>query len=289
MTLQQLVHFRAVLAHGGFGAAGRALGLTQQAVSRSVRMLEDELGRKLIERGPSNLAPTREGEVVLSLASEMLEQVEEMRRLADGPETVHTRLRVGMSYWYSLTDVSGAILAAIRRSTNAEIELVPGSARNFAAQIAAREIDFALCGEPKDGATLDFTPMIETRWGVAASKAYAPDRPEDWEWVLDASDTGEAIAREVAEAFGLSALKVRLRTGLPAFALRALVDESAVCVAPLSLDPTLLTTLGLELRVPKAPPVVMHGLLKPRRSNPLIDWAALQPALETVHREAASR
>ena len=108
MTLQQLLHLRTVMAEGGFGAAGRKLDLTQQAVSRSVRALEEELGKVLIERSPGGVALTRDGEAVMSLASELLALVEDMKRSAEADDAASLKLRVGMSFWYSLTRRSGA-------------------------------------------------------------------------------------------------------------------------------------------------------------------------------------
>ncbi|XBQ15026.1 MAG: LysR family transcriptional regulator [Oceanicaulis sp.] len=288
MTLQQLIHLRAVLAYGGFGAAGRALGLTQQAVSRSVRMLEDELGRRLIDRGPSGVALTPDGEVVVSLAAELLEVTESIKRLSGEGETAPGRVRVGMSYWYALADQSSAILDVLRRQTDAELQLVPGAARSFTAQIAARELDFALCAEPEDGATLEFTPLVQAGWGVAVANDGSPDALEERAWVTDATEAGEVLVGRLAAAFGLGQPRVSVRSGLPAFALRAIMHDGAAAAVPLSVSAPLLATLGLRAIVPPEPVVVTHGLLKPRRRHPLLDWAALEAALTEVH-EGASK
>jgi hypothetical protein len=48
--MQQLRYFIAVLDHGGFTRAAAHLGRTQQAVSKALGLLEDELGARLLDR-----------------------------------------------------------------------------------------------------------------------------------------------------------------------------------------------------------------------------------------------
>jgi DNA-binding transcriptional LysR family regulator len=50
MRMQQLRYFLAVLDHGGFSRAAAHLGRTQQAVSKALGLLEDELGVRVLDR-----------------------------------------------------------------------------------------------------------------------------------------------------------------------------------------------------------------------------------------------
>ncbi|WP_240937497.1 LysR family transcriptional regulator [Chromobacterium fluminis] len=58
VTLRQLRVFQAVIELGGFSRAGDALGLTQPAVSRAVRELEQALGLRLFDRTTREVEPT---------------------------------------------------------------------------------------------------------------------------------------------------------------------------------------------------------------------------------------
>src|SRR5499426_684718 len=60
-SLNGLRAFEAAARHGSFVAAGEELNVTQAAVSRMVRLLEERLGFKLFDRMPNGLALTPQG------------------------------------------------------------------------------------------------------------------------------------------------------------------------------------------------------------------------------------
>jgi DNA-binding transcriptional LysR family regulator len=59
--LNDLYLFVQVVAHGGFSAAGRALGLPKSKLSRRIARLEDGLGVRLIQRSTRRFAVTEIG------------------------------------------------------------------------------------------------------------------------------------------------------------------------------------------------------------------------------------
>lgn len=82
--LDLLRTFVAVTDCGGFTRAAERLGRTQSTVSLQIKRLEESLGRRLFHRNPRALAPTIDGEVLLTYARHMLRLAEEAQaRLAD--------------------------------------------------------------------------------------------------------------------------------------------------------------------------------------------------------------
>ncbi|MGC7532298.1 LysR family transcriptional regulator, partial [Pandoraea pneumonica] len=61
ISLRQLKVFLAVAEHGSFSRAGEDIGLTQPAVSRCIRELEQELGLKLVDRTTREVTLTEVG------------------------------------------------------------------------------------------------------------------------------------------------------------------------------------------------------------------------------------
>jgi DNA-binding transcriptional LysR family regulator len=68
-SLERLRAFREVARLGGFSAAAKALGLTQPAVSNHVRLLEQQLGTRLLERIGKTARPTTEGEMLIAASA----------------------------------------------------------------------------------------------------------------------------------------------------------------------------------------------------------------------------
>ncbi len=62
MELRQLRYYKAVVEHLSFSGAARRLDVSQSAISRQIKSLEDDLGTQLLERSKSHVALTTVGE-----------------------------------------------------------------------------------------------------------------------------------------------------------------------------------------------------------------------------------
>lgn len=76
MELRHLRYFVAVAAHGSFNRAAQILYLTQPALSRQVKDLEEELGVPLLIRGKNAVTLTQAGERFYEEAREVLARAE---------------------------------------------------------------------------------------------------------------------------------------------------------------------------------------------------------------------
>lgn len=97
MTLVQLKHLIALAENGSFSRSAETLFLTQPALSRSIRALEDELGQPLFDRIGRRSELTPFGREVLARARQVVLDADDLldsgRRMAAGEVGV---LRVGM-------------------------------------------------------------------------------------------------------------------------------------------------------------------------------------------------
>jgi DNA-binding transcriptional LysR family regulator len=76
MERRQAEHFLAVCESGTFSAAAQRLGVSQPALSQSVRSLEEELGAPLFERGPAGAVLTASGRRLAPVATDILRSFE---------------------------------------------------------------------------------------------------------------------------------------------------------------------------------------------------------------------
>lgn len=81
MDIRQVRHFVTVAQLGSFSAAAKLLRVTQPALSKSVRNLEQMLGVRLFDRGPGGVRVTLFGERLLSygLSDEAVAEIDALR------------------------------------------------------------------------------------------------------------------------------------------------------------------------------------------------------------------
>jgi DNA-binding transcriptional LysR family regulator len=143
--LAQLRTFAAVAEALSFTRAAEELGLSQQAVSKAVRALEDELGVVLLERTTREVRLTPAGDALLASARDLLARADvafaEVRDVAAG---LSGTIRVGVSPAIGLsdrTDVARALRAGSDRVSVAFHEVRPGALR---AALRSGELEIAL-------------------------------------------------------------------------------------------------------------------------------------------------
>ena len=113
MELRHLRYFAAVAAHGSFNRAAGSLHLTQPALSRQVKDLEDELGVPLFVRGKNAVTLTGAGALFYEEARDLLARADQAIQRVRG-DARNEILRV--SYSPSLT--TGIMPAALEKFQN---------------------------------------------------------------------------------------------------------------------------------------------------------------------------
>lgn len=102
-SLAALVTFEAAARLGGFTAAARELGVTQAAVSRQMRILEDELGAPLFLRAHRRVELTAAGSVLSMAVTRAFDQIGDAIDVIrpPRPSTPPKTLRIGASLAFS--------------------------------------------------------------------------------------------------------------------------------------------------------------------------------------------
>ena len=96
MEIKQLEYFQAVVEEGSISAAARRLHLTQPPLSLQMRLLEEELGVRLLERGPRRVSLTDAGKLLYKRAASILEMTSStVRELDDFARGLSGVLRLG--------------------------------------------------------------------------------------------------------------------------------------------------------------------------------------------------
>ena len=97
MELRDIEYFAVVAQHGHLGRAAEALGLSQPAISKSLRRLEEALEVKLVRRTPKGVEVTPEGSALLMRARGLRLSLQDVaREVKDIAQGLVGHLRIGV-------------------------------------------------------------------------------------------------------------------------------------------------------------------------------------------------
>lgn len=177
---QELRVLVAVAEHGGFSAAAASLGLTQSAVSHSVRGSEAKLGAVLFERGRTGASPTPAGERAVGHARRILRLYEVMGAEARGaggaaaPAALDGVLRIAAFRSAALHLLPPALerLTARHPGIRPEVRVVRELGAGAAGEVAAGRADLGIATL---GVAQGLPPGLLS--GVLVEEAYALVHP----------------------------------------------------------------------------------------------------------------
>lgn len=138
MNFRDVEYFAVLAEHGHVGRAAEALGLTQPALSVSLRRLEQSMNAKLFTRTPKGIALTDVGRVLLSQVRRLRQTRDDvMREVADLSQGRAGNLRVGAHAGVMDSLMGPACCALLNAAPNVTLAVTIES--NEAAVSAIRE------------------------------------------------------------------------------------------------------------------------------------------------------
>lgn len=147
MELKQLRYFLAVAETLNFSRAAESLYISQPALSYQIAELERELGVELFSRDRRRVYLTGEGQALLAPARNMLEQAEQLPRLArQGGEEAGGQLRIGFDDTedhFELIGVTQAVADFSLENPGARLELNKLPFTECADQVIYDDLDLA--------------------------------------------------------------------------------------------------------------------------------------------------
>ncbi|MCO5397937.1 LysR substrate-binding domain-containing protein [Ralstonia soli] len=235
--LRQLRAFTTIVSAGSLGRAAEVLHVTQPALSRIIKRLEDEVGAPLFERHSKGMQLTAIGQALLPHASLLQreadyarEEIDAMRGLAKGTIRVGA---VGSIASYVLPLAVGTVVA---RWPNLRVEILEGVWDRLAEGLVKHEIDLALSIAMPD--TDEIISITDCRWEDASFIVASPWHPLrkrsaltlidtlDASWAIPPRGTGPyEHMRGVFEAAGLGLPNIVVETR-SVTALKSLVARS---------------------------------------------------------------
>ena len=170
VELRQLRYFVAVAEQGNISRAAKKIFLTQPALSRQIKALEEEVGQCLLERQAHSIRLTPAGEALLREARDLLQHadlmLERVRSAGRGP-----RLRIGYAPSLAAGLLSPAVETFTQAHPNARVELSDLSTNEMLSGLESGELDVVLSvGEQRATRGLTWELLVRAPWRLAVSR-----------------------------------------------------------------------------------------------------------------------
>lgn len=161
--------FAAVATHGSFSAAGRLLGLTPSAVSRTVDRIEARLGVRLLLRTTRALTLTAEGQAYLAAARRILTDLDDAEQQIADQGAPRGRLRVSAALSHGRLCVVPLLGDFVRAYPHILVDI---SLTDAIVDVAGGQADVAIRFGPLADSGLTARKIGETGRVIVASPDY---------------------------------------------------------------------------------------------------------------------
>lgn len=290
MELRQLRHFVTVVDTGNLSRAAQRVAISQPALTRSIKNLEELMGVELLERKPRGVAPTEAGlalyhhaRAVLNACNRLTRDVRELRRGVTG--TVH----LGIAPMFATHVVDDVIVALAQSQPGLGVVVSEGYFEDLVRELVDGRIDVIFCNFPLVTVAPDLVqePLLTIVASIVASPRHRLARrrevgPRDLveeRWVI----ADQPHSRDAFEQFfavdGLPSPREVVRTDSLAL-MRALVASGAfLATLPEHVVAAELAS-GQLRRLP-----VSGGSLERRAGLIYREGAGSRPAVERLREE----
>jgi DNA-binding transcriptional LysR family regulator len=172
VTLGQLKAFEAVARLGGFSRAAEELHVTQPAVSKKIRLLQEEIGLPIFEQLGKKIYLTDAGRELLSACHDWLDRWERFEQtIADMRGLKQGRLRIATvtTTKYFMPRVLGPFCT---RYPGIDVSIEVLNRDRLLERLARNEDDLYVMGLPPDGWDIESSPLMENNLVVVAPASH---------------------------------------------------------------------------------------------------------------------
>lgn len=172
MNIRQLKQFISIAESGSISQSAKLENISQPALTRSIKNLEEELSAQLIERRSNGVYLTPYGEHLLEYARCIVNDSERVKSeiLAMNHGT-RGKIAIGVGPSFSTQFLSATLDKLLSRGTRVEVQLIEGFVEDLCASLRSGKLDvvFSLFPSSYDYSDLDYSKLCSVESGVIAS------------------------------------------------------------------------------------------------------------------------
>ena len=275
MKLHQLQALVGVVEHGSIRAAARHMHLTQAALTKSLRTLEEDAGVALIVRKSRGVVLTEAGQRLHARAKLVTRQItlaqDDLRQSLGEDSGI---LRVGLTPYLMLTVLGEAFLWFRKRYPKVQLRLVEGLVARVLPSLRDGTLDFAIVADSGEvsHAEFDATRLLKDQQKIVVRAGHpvllqpTAARLVALEWVLPgpfAHDLDDGLNAMFQQAGVPPPAQITRCDAMAAMALVRQSDAVSVMPSPLLAQPECRGLVELSLRSMRPPPIELVLLAPP--------------------------
>jgi len=290
----QIRDFLAVVDAGSLHSAARGLGISQPAVTKSVKGLEAELGVQLLHRTTRGIVLTAPGRTFLARARVVYSELAKARDEIEQGERQGS-VAIGVGPTAAVAVVPAALTLFRKRYPSARVHVVEVIGRALLDLVRDEVLDLGVSSKPagKDDRAFTSRPLYHSQLIVVGRKNHPLAKVGSLGRLLDAEWLCSTMVRFLEKAFdsaGLPQPRRVVQSDSYNAAVGILTNTDAVALMPrrfLSVG----SAVGLIREIPVAEPLPSFTVCLIRRSDtpptPIAD--AMAKAITVVARDFARR
>jgi DNA-binding transcriptional LysR family regulator len=172
MELRVLRYFLTVAREGSITAAADLLHVTQPTLSRQLKDLEEELGKKLFIRSSHSIILTEEGLLLRRRAEEIIDMVDKVEsEFSSMEETISGDVYIGGGETDAMKQIASIIKELQVSYPNIRYHLYSGNSEDVTERLDKGLLDFGILIQPADLSKYNYIDIpAKDVWGVVMRK-----------------------------------------------------------------------------------------------------------------------
>lgn len=172
MEVRVLRYFLTVAREGSITAAADFLHVTQPTLSRQLKDLEKELGKKLFVRSSHSIILTDEGMLLRKRAEEILEMFDKLESEFESmEETISGDIYIGGGETEAMKQIAAVVGDLQLSNPNIRVHLYSGNEDDVTERLDKGLLDFGVLIQPADVSKYNYINLpVKDVWGVVMRK-----------------------------------------------------------------------------------------------------------------------
>ena len=201
-TLEQWRMLEAVVRHGGFAQAAKAIHKSQSTINHAVHKLQDQLGLPLLEVVGRKAQLTEAGALMLRRASQLLEQAAQLEQVADSLGSgTEAEIRLAVDEVYPHDSLVAALQALAAEFPNTRVQLLETVLSGGPERLVAGDVDLLVAGSVPQGFLGD--PILRADFVAVAHRDHPLHRSTNPLTLQDLARQRQIVIRDSATGRGV--------------------------------------------------------------------------------------